>query len=655
MEQTKHTLFYRLQQQYRKYRSKRPAVQATIAGLALLLTVFTISLISFFTPRSVALSYEQETCVSQWLWLPQFHEAQGGEVELYVGQYASVFGYQVAARSLCIEPMVAPVPGDVMTGQVVFAALPLVSKNIQVEVPGYPEPFAASQPSILQVAPRDDIRVTFTQPDILFQYAIEGNSRSDICEKNSIVLSCSLRELELEQSAEYDVSITRLFHGQEVEEIERKRIKTIDPLEAQEASIEDGVVVYERPGDIRVRFNKQLQEENADVRLTNEDGQAIPFAVTFEDSVLVIRLAEDLPRSTEYQLLVQELYATDRAMLRAPFSLAFETSGGPAHTGSNIQQFGLGPSHEFRVSFDQPLKDVQSDIESAVVRIDGQAIESSFRVQENQLTVSPLKPLPLCRAVTFEIAGVVVSKYDVEADIDWSTQSRITCKRTSIIGYSAQGRPVYAYSFGDGPRKVLYVGGMHGNEYSSVVLMESWIDELDARPDKIPDSKTIIVVPKSSPDGVVARTRLTTSGVDLNRNFPTNDWQPEVYIPGPTYLEKGGGPESLSEPESKALATFVRQQKPELVLTYHAVASVVISNDAGNSKSVGAEYAKKAGYDFSTTSEIGDVFDYQATGAFEDWIRDELNSAALLIELATMNSDEINRNRDALWYSALLP
>src|SRR5574340_977748 len=41
--------------------------------------------------------------------------------------------------------------------------------------------------------------------------------------------------------------------------------------------------------------------------------------------------------------------------------------------------------------------------------------------------------------------------------------------RWRVIGLSVQRRPILAARFGDGPRKVLYVGGVHGNEYGADV------------------------------------------------------------------------------------------------------------------------------------------------------------------------------------------
>lgn len=77
-----------------------------------------------------------------------------------------------------------------------------------------------------------------------------------------------------------------------------------------------------------------------------------------------------------------------------------------------------------------------------------------------------------------------------------------------------------------------------------------------------------------------------------------------MYIPGLTNLPEGGGSRALSEPESAALAALVRRERPILTLTYHAVADIVISDDAGRSVQWGREYARLSGHDFSTTNDI---------------------------------------------------
>lgn len=75
----------------------------------------------------------------------------------------------------------------------------------------------------------------------------------------------------------------------------------------------------------------------------------------------------------------------------------------------------------------------------------------------------------------------------------------------------------------------------------------------------------ITLVPVFNIDGVLAKTRTNSNGVDLNRNLATKDWSPEIKTP-----RYHPGPHALSEPENKKLAEFVDTKKPKLIISLHS-------------------------------------------------------------------------------------
>ncbi len=628
-----------------------------IFSFGLLIFSFLLLLGSFLLPRNVELSYSEPTCVGSFVLLPGLYSANGDDISIKADRSLYVWDYPVVARSLCLEPKRAPQPGEPMAGVVALRGLPILQQRINVSVPDYPRPLQARGESVVELSIRDNYTMAFSQADNLFTYEIRANGNAQACFKNTVLLSCSLSELSLEQASEYDFSVERTFRGQDVEPIAQKTLRTLDPLEVIESSIEPDELVYEKPSEIEIVFNKSIETplETGAVTLSTADGAVLPVEATVDEQKMTVALRDDLPREIEYILRLSDITATDKSVLLAdPWELSFATSGGPEITQHTLRKSSMSVSESFVLTFDQALDEDQDIQELIELKVAGQVVSTQYSITANTIEIQPDSDLSLCQPVELALRGQLVSEYDVEANLDWSASGRVTCKQTSIIGYSVQDRPIYAYSFGDGSDTILYVGGMHGNEYSSVVLMDEWIKELDANPRRIPADKKLIIIPRSCPDCVVARSRLNAREVDLNRNFPTDDWQSEVSIPGPQELPEGGGTEALSEPSAKALADLVRRERPKLTLTYHAVANIVISNDAGSSISWGREYARLSRYGFSTTNQIEDVFNYTATGAFEDWIHDELNLPALLVELGTMTGNEMARNRSALWYTAEL-
>ena len=105
---------------------------------------------------------------------------------------------------------------------------------------------------------------------------------------------------------------------------------------------------------------------------------------------------------------------------------------------------------------------------------------------------------------------------------------------------------------------MLVIGGIHGDELSSASVALHWI-RLAARAARLPQPVHWRFMPVLNPDGLLAHPprRVNASGVDLNRNFPTPDWERERQV----YWEKRTrkdprrwpGPQPLSEPESRFL------------------------------------------------------------------------------------------------------
>ena len=91
------------------------------------------------------------------------------------------------------------------------------------------------------------------------------------------------------------------------------------------------------------------------------------------------------------------------------------------------------------------------------------------------------------------------------------------------IGTSAQGRPIIASRFGDGPRTVLVVGQTHGDEEGGLRVLRR------AQTLPVPAGTTLWVVPTMNPDGLVLDTRFLANGADPNRRAPSQPEQHAVY------------------------------------------------------------------------------------------------------------------------------
>ncbi len=128
-----------------------------------------------------------------------------------------------------------------------------------------------------------------------------------------------------------------------------------------------------------------------------------------------------------------------------------------------------------------------------------------------------------------------------------------------VIGESVQGRDIVAYHLGEPARPgvptVVLLSTMHGNEQQTRHILFGF---KDGRPVVGVD---LWVVPTYNPDGLAAGTRKNAEGVDLNRNFPYK-WKD---LDG----NYESGPKPASEPETKAMMRFLRQVRPDYILSFH--------------------------------------------------------------------------------------
>ncbi|MDX1689018.1 MAG: M14 family zinc carboxypeptidase [Candidatus Promineifilaceae bacterium] len=174
-----------------------------------------------------------------------------------------------------------------------------------------------------------------------------------------------------------------------------------------------------------------------------------------------------------------------------------------------------------------------------------------------------------------------------------------------ILGYSVEDQPIEAARFGDGPRAVVFVGGLHaGFAPSSVRLAEQTVDYFRKTPEAVPVGVTLYVILSMNPDSVydpgALPGRLNANGVDLNRNWDC-DWTPNPEIEGRT-IPGAGGPQPFSEPETQAVAEFLLFVEPAAVVFWEARASGGLVSPGGcgqlsaASQSLAEQYARAARY-----------------------------------------------------------
>lgn len=129
---------------------------------------------------------------------------------------------------------------------------------------------------------------------------------------------------------------------------------------------------------------------------------------------------------------------------------------------------------------------------------------------------------------------------------------------------SALGKPIELYSSEHSEeRPLLFIGGVHGDEPEGVELAQkfiSWLQKYNST-----RFHSWILIPCLNVDGYSRNERTNGHGVDLNRNFPSVDWSPQIKAPR---YNPGSSPGS--EPEIQALCRLIAEKKPQAIFHFHS-------------------------------------------------------------------------------------
>ena len=143
---------------------------------------------------------------------------------------------------------------------------------------------------------------------------------------------------------------------------------------------------------------------------------------------------------------------------------------------------------------------------------------------------------------------------------------------------SVKGLPLYTRDVRpEAPKlRVLVIGAIHGDELSSASVAFHWIALAQDPLITLPQPIHWRFIPVLNPDGLFHQPprRMNHNGVDLNRNFPTPNWERDAAIYWNQRVRKDPrrwpGPRAMSEPETKFVHAQMVDFKPDLIVSIHA-------------------------------------------------------------------------------------
>lgn len=180
--------------------------------------------------------------------------------------------------------------------------------------------------------------------------------------------------------------------------------------------------------------------------------------------------------------------------------------------------------------------------------------------------------------------------------------------KPDTYGQSVRGLPLEVWRPRERCRLLLF-SGIHGEEPETTYALSRALRQLAEPP------RHAAVVLAANPDGLTRGTRGNARGVDLNRNFPSRDWQPKPVthrstLEDPSDVLLSPGERAGSEPETRALLALVAELRPEVVIALHAPLACI---DDANGSPLGQWLAQRTGMPF--VRDVG----YPTPGSFGSW------------------------------------
>ena len=147
------------------------------------------------------------------------------------------------------------------------------------------------------------------------------------------------------------------------------------------------------------------------------------------------------------------------------------------------------------------------------------------------------------------------------------------------VGRSRQGRPIRAFTCGEGPVRVSLIGGCHADEPVGPELLDRLTGWLSRRPPSDPLTRAVTwsIVPRVNPDGDRANESWARPFPPLDGGYPLSSYLSRAVREPPGEDVEFGFPrhpdDHEARPENRAVANFLARQAPfHLHATLHGMA-----------------------------------------------------------------------------------
>lgn len=256
----------------------------------------------------------------------------------------------------------------------------------------------------------------------------------------------------------------------------------------------------------------------------------------------------------------------------------------------------------------------------------------------------------------------------VSRTLERIAQVYLFCERY-VIGKSLLGRDIELLKIGNGKKKIMFVGGVHGSEYLTSSLLLRFAADYAASADDggkvyslsmryLFENRTVYILPQLNPDGAdiaihgVSRGcplyerimhmcpdgdfthwQANARGVDINHNFSADFEEYKAIERQSNVIEgatKFSGEYPESEPETKAICDFLRRADVGMLLAFHTQGEEIYYESNGvcppMGKAIGSAMARMCGYRLAVP-QGGARY-----GGLKDWFIREFSRPGFTVE-----------------------
>lgn len=170
-----------------------------------------------------------------------------------------------------------------------------------------------------------------------------------------------------------------------------------------------------------------------------------------------------------------------------------------------------------------------------------------------------------CTPLALRLPGINVN--------DCLKSKLIPAGANSLNGFPLLSRDLRADTKYPHAIKILMLGGIHGDEQTASAIVFKWLENIQKN--EVTEFHWKIA-PVVNPDGLLAAKprRVNARGIDLNRNFPTPEWEKEAPAYWARVTRKDPrrypGKAPISEPESRWVYDTIEKYKPDVIISVHA-------------------------------------------------------------------------------------